>query len=173
MGFIPLILSKMPQLIKFPQFKQKMAETLGLAASVADETLIKKAREWMVANPGKAGAFGSSVLALMPMALTQVFSTEELPEIAKGIQDFSVTDDANAETNNNLYIQKMGDGESGIGGVGSSQVINDALMVKRSVARTEEIASILGIRPTEVGLLTRLLAQVEPEDQEIYKTMRL
>lgn len=172
MGFVPLLMSKLTHLIKFPQFKQKLVETLGLTASVADDALISKAKQWMVANPGKAGAFGSTVLALMPMALTQVFTTEELPLVAKGIEEFSVRDDVNSSTNDKLFSQKMGDGEAGIGGFNSTEVMSQALLVKRSIARTEEIAAILGVRPSEVGTLVKLLSSVEPEDQEIYKTMR-
>lgn len=163
--FLAPLVSKIHLLVKNSSFKKKLAEKLGLAAEVADETIIGSAKKWFKDSPMVAAGFMSTALSFTPTLVTEIFDGGDLSVVAQGMQDFSATNLVNAPERKEFYDQKMGNGESQDP---ESMTAAQAIVAYK---RTKRIAEILTVPASQVNELVRLLFAVEPEDGENYERM--
>lgn len=168
--FLQKIISKFSALLKIPDFKSKMAAGMNLPATLPDASFISKTKDWFTANPVKGQVLVASTLASMPSVLTEVFDSNDLPIIAKGLQDYT---NPESRVVRRTLQSRMGDGIEGEAyGMEESEISRSANVIKTSIARTNEIARILAIPGKDVATLVKLITLHEPIDGEIYETMR-
>lgn len=165
-AFLLLVISRLKMLLNYPPFRTKVAEAAKIPASLPDKTFITKVSEWAKANPTTSATVFSSALLTVPSILTDVFTPEEITEIAKGIQDSTKLGTYESK---NLISNNLGDGKEGSAyGKSTDEVLSAVDLVKTSLSRTERLAHLLTIRPEEVAEFMKLIAVYEPEDGLIY-----
>lgn len=167
--FLTIIGEKLGTLWKYIPFRDKVSKVIGIESNAPKATFIAQAQSWMTANPVKAQAVIASALAGITSSFTEIFSTEQLPVIAKGLQDASGLD---SEGIKGQLQSQMGDGVANESyGMKDVELANKAEIIKMSLARTNELAQILAIPPRKVGRCMSLIALYEPIDEQIYETL--
>lgn len=167
--FLMVISEKLGILWKYVPFRDKVSKVIGVEPNASKATFISKTQSWMTANPVKAQAVVASALAGITSSFTEIFSTEQLPVIAKGLQDASGLD---SDSVKEQLQSQMGDGIANESyGVQEVELANQAELIKMSLARTNELAQILAIPPRKVGRCMSLIALYEPIDEQIYETL--
>lgn len=159
-------IEKLQKLFANDKFRSAFSKYFDVGKKSAGEAASSVAK-WIEENPLKAQVALTAAIAATPSIIGEVFSPEEITEIARNIQalDANKPEDKKVLT---LLEKKMGDTTEKYYGHDTKDFMSDVDMCAASIARTERIAKILSIRPTEVQEVVRLMALVEPEDGDIY-----
>lgn len=159
-------IEKLQKLFSNDKFRSAFSKYFDVGKKSASDAASSVAK-WIEDNPLKAQVALTAAIAATPSMISELFSPEEITEIARNIQNL----DANKPEDKkvlSLLDSKMGDKTEKYYGHDTTDFMSDVDMCAASIARTERIAKILEIRPTEVQELVRLINLVEPQDGEIY-----
>lgn len=170
--FIRVVLASLTKLVQFPKFKQAIASKTGVASNLKNSQFVNKVKDWVTQNPMKAQLALASAVSVVPEVLPDVFSAKDLPVVAAEIQNVDFSGGPVSQSVVEMFDKKMGDGKAGMYGVDDSQLNASVTAIQGSIQRTERLAELLAVRPSDVGEIVRLILSAEPADQAIYTTLR-
>lgn len=170
MPFLQTIIRVLSQLINLPKVKQQMAKGFNLPVNMNNATFKDKVQTFIAENPVKSQLVIGSALAAVPSVLTDVFTADELPIVAAAIEQASKP--AKTDLSRIDFDKIMGDQTSGIHGADEDNVMSSVDIVSMAIDTTDEISDLLGIPPSQVPQLVKLIASYEPSYELIYKKIK-
>lgn len=170
-GFISIVTSRLAKLAGNQKFRETFSRLTGGFVSAPKAGFIQSASTWIAQNPIKAQGALAVSLASISNVLPSIFSDEEIIEVAPVIADVDFEKGIYTPDQVATMDALMGDKRAGYFGTNEAELKKNAVMMANSIKKTNEIARLFGIHPSDVEKAMFLISTYEPGDGEIYRNL--